>query len=439
MRVLTVVGRCLAALFGLSLLCIVLLAAFFNPNAYRRELQDWVSAQTGLSFTLDGDIGWHPGPQLELTLPAMRLEANPESNTTPQTFAAWQQARLSVSLWSLLTGKLVFGEFELHGLQLNLQRHATGGNNWEALLHRLMQDDQPGRFRFSRLDRMQIQDAELRLDDQRNQRRSTLQIQRLETSNVQVAHPIDVSMQLRITTHAGLQSLDMPLVLTTQLEAAPAQQQLRLRNLRSSGQLSSAGVISELVTHALPWTLALDQMQWQGAAGTLSVESLHASLGGAQLTGGLTLEQLNTTRPQLAATAQMTVPQLREWLQTLNLPVAATRDPGVLHMLRMEVQASGDAQALLLKVPDLQLDQTRMSGLATLTFTDPSRYGVTLHADQLNLDRYLPRLMSGGAAAASPVPLDWLRSWHLQGTLRIDQARLQGIEARQLILNLDTE
>jgi uncharacterized protein involved in outer membrane biogenesis len=93
-RVLIVAGRWLAAVLGLSVLCIVLALGFFNPNARRDDIEAWVTEQTGRSFTLDGELGWQLWPHPAVTLPHIRLGLRPapKKQAMPSAVCQWQQA-----------------------------------------------------------------------------------------------------------------------------------------------------------------------------------------------------------------------------------------------------------------------------------------------------------------------------------------------------------
>lgn len=447
MRVLTIAGRILAAVLGLSVLCIVLLLAFFNPNAYRSEIEAWVSQQTGLRFTLDGELGWHLGSSLQLSLPHTLLADAPAGDIRipGSGFAEWQQARVAVRLWPLLAGHLIIDAVEVQGLRLMLKRDAQGRGNWQDLLQRFSSNEgASGRVTFERLEHLQLQDSEVQFEDATTQRHSTLQLSKVQAQSVRFDQAIALHLQGRALTHTDAQSIDMPFQLDTQLQANAALDQVHVYQLQLSGSLTAQGVAGDQGLHALPLAIHMPQAEWNGVSQRLHTDALTLTVGTAQASAQITMVSLQDL--QLDATLQVTVPQLREWAQSVGVVVPATRDATVLQSLQAQLHAWGDTQAMQVKVTSLQLDQTQASGIATLVFADTPRYTLALQADQLNLDHYLPveqrsamrpSRRAATPSSASPVPIEWLRSLHVQGSLRIDQAQFQGLHARRLQIDLE--
>ncbi len=62
MRTLTKALRGLAAVLGLSVLCIVLALVFFNPNRQHDRILAWADAQTGQHLTVNGEFDWQLWP-----------------------------------------------------------------------------------------------------------------------------------------------------------------------------------------------------------------------------------------------------------------------------------------------------------------------------------------------------------------------------------------
>ncbi len=451
MRVLIIAGRWLAAVLGLSVLCIVLALVFFNPNARRDEFEAWISEQTGRSFTLEGELGWQVWPLLTVTLPHTRLGGAPGTRDATLPFAEWQQASLSVRLWPLVQGRLEFGAVQLRGLRVRLQRTAEGRNNWQDLLQLLTEDRPPGRFKFMSLDGLQVDDAEISLDDAATRRLTTLRVVSLQTSGMAFDRPIGVTLKAHASTQARAdnrvvdsnlfsQSMDLPFTLVVQVQADAALQRWQVDNLQFAAQMTATGVLSGAGTiNALPVTLRLRHAVWQ-VAQQQQLNALQVAVGDAQLvTDQVQLTQLDTT-PQLVTTLQFKVAGLRQWLQGLGVEMPATRDANALQQLSAQWQVTGSMQDLRVRVPELLLDQSHFTGEVRMQRTgDAFHYAFDLHADQVDLDRYLPVTPPAGRdqPAFEPVPIEWLLSLHARGLLHIDRVHWQAIRAQQLTITLD--
>ncbi|MGC3981832.1 MAG: AsmA family protein [Steroidobacteraceae bacterium] len=444
-RALKIIVWIAVAALGLSVVCIVLLVRFFNPNDYKAQIEQWVEQQTGRNFTLDGDLQWRVWPSVALTLPPARLAASPnwlKQGATDGDFAEWQRASLSVRVWPLLQRRLEFGVLSLRGLRLRLQRDAQGDANWQDLLQLLTAEDQPSRWQFERLAGVELEDVDLQFDDQLGARRSRLQLSFLQSDAVRYAQPITLRLQGVLHTETPADSLELPFKLQVLGQTDAALQQVQLHNLQGSAEVSGMGLSGAIAMQHLPLSIEVADLTWW-AAGQLQAKSLVLRAADAQLAGEFDITQLNAT-PQLGASMQVSLPQLRTWLQALSIVVPATRDATALQSLQASLRVTGTAQNLQLQLPLLQLDQTRFTGEGSWQLHDSEpRYAFNLHADQLNLDRYLPagsakaKSTISAAGATTPLPVAWLRSLHAQGQLQIDQAQLQGIRARNLTLDLD--
>lgn len=456
-RVLIIAGRWLVAVLGLSVLCIVLALGFFNPNARRDDIEAWVSEQTGRSFTLGGELGWQVWQPLAVTLPHIRLAeapGTPKTGDALQPFAEWQRARFSLRLWPLIRGRLELGAVQVSGLRLRLQRDVSGRDNWQDLLQWLDSDQSPSRFKFSHLDQLQIDDAQITFDDVAAHRKTLLRIESLNTTAVAFNRPIEIVLKAQASTQVGAdthastdtlnsQAIELPFTLALQIQTDELRQRWQLDDIQVVAHLTATGVLGDTTINALPMTLRLQQAAWQ-AGQPLVLTELGAAIGEVQLALQLTMNEgrltTTTATPQVSAAVQVAVPNLRQWLQRLTIEVPMTRDATVLQRLAAQLQIAGSAQDLRLQLNSLQLDQTRLSGEARVQHIDATpRYFAELHADRLDLDRYLPvaTAVKREPRSASPVPIDWLRTLHTQGQLRIDQARWQAIRAQQLTITLD--
>src|SRR5882757_2633734 len=126
-----------AALVGLLLICIALFAWFFNPNHYKSELEGWVKAQTGRTFTLQGELDLKLFPTVALTAPHFVLGDAPQFGTQPLLQA--QRVAVRLQLLPLLQGQVSFGEMVLEGVQVHLVRTPSGETNWQDFVQQLTQ------------------------------------------------------------------------------------------------------------------------------------------------------------------------------------------------------------------------------------------------------------------------------------------------------------
>jgi len=95
----------------------------------------------------------------------------------------------------------------------------------------------------------------------------------------------------------------------------------------------------------------------------------------------------------------------------------------------------------------LTLDQTTLQGNASLQQGEKMVVRFDLQGDQLNLDRYLPKEVSGGvvdpvagsAAGVVQLPVQFLRQLDLLGDIRLDQFKVSGAQATAVAFQLKAQ
>ena len=120
----------LYSLLGLAVVAgagLALAVFLIDPNDYRPQLERLVADKTRLQLRLQGDIGWSLAP---LGLEVNQLDARLDD----EDFLKIDRLVARVGLLSLLKMQPAVHSFVLHGLDLNLERDASGSGNWERIL-----------------------------------------------------------------------------------------------------------------------------------------------------------------------------------------------------------------------------------------------------------------------------------------------------------------
>jgi uncharacterized protein involved in outer membrane biogenesis len=120
-------GAALAALIA----ALVLFSIFFDWNTMRAPLARLISAKTGETASIAGDVrvhlwSWNPS----LSVAGLRLE-NPASPDPGEVFAV-RRILVQLSLPRLLIGQVVLPRVELDAPHLDLERDASGRANWQG-------------------------------------------------------------------------------------------------------------------------------------------------------------------------------------------------------------------------------------------------------------------------------------------------------------------
>lgn len=112
------------------LVLFVLTATFFDWNLARGPIARMITAKTGRSASIDGDIKvhlWSWSPTVDIG--GLKI-GNPDWAKQPLMFGA-EEISVSASLGRLLRGQLVLPKVEIVAPQVNLQRDKTGRASWE--------------------------------------------------------------------------------------------------------------------------------------------------------------------------------------------------------------------------------------------------------------------------------------------------------------------
>src|SRR5882762_1839124 len=113
MRILKVATWALAGILALLVLCIALVALFFNPNDYKAQIERLVADKTGRQFTLAGNLKLSVFPWLAVELGPATLGNAPGFGEMPMM--AIEHARLGLRVWPLLHGRFEIGDVRLDG------------------------------------------------------------------------------------------------------------------------------------------------------------------------------------------------------------------------------------------------------------------------------------------------------------------------------------
>ena len=115
---------------GVLLLILVVVVTFFDWNLARGPIARMITAKTGRSASIDGNLRvhlWSMTPTVDVE--KLRL-GNPNWAKKPLMFGA-DRIDVSVSLGRLLRGQIVIPKLEVISPQVDLERDAQGRASWE--------------------------------------------------------------------------------------------------------------------------------------------------------------------------------------------------------------------------------------------------------------------------------------------------------------------
>jgi AsmA protein len=379
----------IAVLFLLALGALAVLWWWIDPDDWRREIEARASTAIGRPVKLTGALRWQLGERIIIHSDGGEIANAAGFDAEP--LARWSHLQFDIAARPLLDRQVKIGSIRIDGLQLELQRNDRGDVNWN--LHSPAAGKQsgsaPGRSVAMRIGVVELHDAALRYRD--------------------AASGADWHAT-KIAARA-----DLPADL-----AAQAQE---FRNLQLSGSVAggplAGSVPFELQAPALSWSpqqIALPQFSVRGALATAQ--------GSVMVKPG--------TAPEFNAALSMQAPSLRDLLATVSIKLPAMRDDTALGRFELGASVQHSSGATRADELSVVLDDTHLTGSLSLPRLDPLALRFDLTADRMDLDRY----REPGKSKPMELPLAWLKQLDARGTLRIREARVEGVVAKDLRLDV---
>jgi AsmA protein len=377
----------LVALFVGAILVLTLIV---DPNSYRDEIEGAVRQATARDFRLQGniDIAWFPWLALEAGPAEL---GNPDGFPTGPPLLKWNRANVGIRALPLLRRELIVDRVRLQGLEAHLRVAADGRKNWERLL-----DDQgeargaaTGAPSIPRNAGIEIRDGALEYSDARTGRRVGISDWTLDVGAFDPGEPVALRTEFRYR--------DVPIV-------------LREDDLTVD--------LDPLRVDAPAWTLQIGEARLDGALrSTDRLETIEGSVRGS-------------------------VPSLRALLVAFGLSAPRTRDAAAIGALRLTGSWRYDDGALSVKPLELSLDETALRGTLSRSAPDDANtdglWLFELSGDRIDLDRYRE---PEEAAESKPfeLPVEQLKAANVRGTITFANARLAGMDAKDVKLSVSTD
>jgi len=439
----------LLSLGGLAaILTVVVIAVLFfvDPNDYRAQINNQVQQTTGRELQI-GDIDLSLFPWIGVQLSDVTL-GNAEGFEGP--FAQLSKVDVKVKLLPLLRKEVEIAQVVLNGLALNLAKNPQGVGNWEDLTAApetapaeatpapTEETTQPPAIAALTIGGLAINDAQVAWDDQQTGARQQLTQLNLHSGPITLGEPFDIDFS--VTASSSEPAISGKLDLQTRITLELEQQRYQLSNLRLNIQLDSKQLLPvSPLDIAIRGDLDVDLAQQQLTLQPLQIDTLGVTVK-AQARG----EQI-IDAPRFNAQLETNQIDGRKLLQQLNIPLE-TADPEVLKAIVLQLQLAASTESFELKNLALQLDQSQLTGNATVeNFTQPV-IRFTLALDQLDADRYLPPPAPEAAPVATtdtpttdeplPIPVEMLRGLDVAGGLSVEKLKLMNLQLADIQLGL---
>ncbi len=124
---------------------------------------------------------------------------------------------------------------------------------------------------------------------------------------------------------------------------------------------------------------------------------------------------------------------IKNWIEHLGLPAPEMKDEKALTNAGGKFNFSWDGKILKLENIDAELDDSQISGRVEIPIKSDA-YRFDLQVRNLNTERYLAKSPQGDTFY--PVPLTFLKKWHADGVLQVENIQFNGIKADTLKVNV---
>lgn len=401
----------LGGLLALIIVVVAVIAATFDPNAYKPQLIELVQQKKQRTLAIPGRIKLSFFPSLGAELGALSI-SEPRSKTT---FASVESARVSLALLPLLRKQFVVDRIQVDGLRAKLRRTKDGRTNIDDLLGK-PQPAQPKpaeetdtQFDIGGVD---VRNALLGFDDEREGKRYEIAIAKLHTGRIAPGTPGEIELKAHVK--ASQPALDADIDLKGGYLLDMQGQRYAFNDLKAelNGTLDKA-----------PIGLALDVPQ-------LNVDK--------NVTAKKIEARLKQTQGARTINARLTLPSFTGTRQALRAELTLALD-GKQGDSAIQAAANGtlvanlDARNAALDLSG-KLDQSGFTAKLWLDKFSPLVLRFDVALDQLNVDRYRTPgpAAAKGTPAEAPIDLTALKNLNASGTLRVGALQAAGLKATNL-------
>ncbi|MCG5515308.1 MULTISPECIES: AsmA family protein [unclassified Ectothiorhodospira] len=452
------IKRGLLALFGLLVLFVVLvgfLLVTVDPNDYKDRISEVVEEQTGRTLVISGDIGLSVFPRLGLELGEATL-SNAEGFEEAH-FARVGEVDVAVALLPLLRRELQVQQVRLEGLELNLARDADGRANWDDLVDAEAIAEQPEGeaspvtrsgddsavpefLRGLDVAGIQVRDARLNWRDDQSGTRMSVDPFNLELGRLRLAEETTLKLSMR----TRMDDLETGVELQGLLLLDVSNQRYALR--RMVAQLDATGDALPAPIEARVEADLIADLRNDLA----KVERLTVNAFDTQFTGLVEVAELST-EPRIHGELRSGRFSPRRMMETLAIEPPETANPDVLTNAAMDLALTLQGNVLDLTQLIVTLDDSTLTGQATVKNLASPDVSMAMQLDRINLDHYLPPTAdpdgNGGGSDDTQardgwpdepleLPVDSLRELKVTGDLSVGNLTVAGLSLQDVNLEL---
>ena len=453
------------ALIGLIVIAALCLPLFIDPNDYKDKISQVVQEKTGRGLSIPGDI------KLDVSLIGLKTvfslgDVNLSSSKDfPETeFLSSKLIEINLALWPLIKNKeLKVNKILLEGVNVNLVRNEAGISNWEDLVgsgkekelpeQPVKPQDTPSKDTGKGLAGIDIGGILAKNINVTFTDKQVGRIVKLNNFNLDIGHlredqsfPFKANFEL-LMDDANLPPISATIDTSSNFTVYLDQKHFVIDGFNFKGLLKGDVIPSKELALELSADMDIDLQNEK-----IDVKKLAVKQGDLQIETVLSLVGL--ADPRINGT--ITIPEFspRTQAESLGFPLQL-EDPNSLTKMSAGIDFSMDLPQIQLKKINLNLDNTSINGTASVKDFQQPAFDLTLHINELDIDRYkMKKTTEPAEEAAQPaggktpapqletagkdqdiIPVEQLRGLTFNSDIKVDKFKA----AKMNISNIDVK
>ncbi|MCF8052995.1 MAG: AsmA family protein [Desulfobacterales bacterium] len=416
MKALKWIGIAVGGLIVLIVAALLIIPMFVDLNDYKPQIEQQVTAMTGRSFSIGGDIDLSLFPWAGVALSDIRL-GNPPGFDEKQ-MAGLEAFEVRVKLFPLIFRDIQVKRFVVQRPRIVLIRQKDGSANWEGFGGAEKSGAGPAKEKTPTampseteaslpietltVGEFAVTDGSVRYVDRGTGSEHTVSDLTLRLTDVSLDRPV-------------------PLVFSAQVDGKP---------------ISLEGTVGPVGR--------------QPGKGDLGFDLIAKALGQLEVTAAGKVSNA-ASKPQVDVTVSVSPFSPRKLVSAMGQPFPLeTKDPGVLKKVSMKAGVRGGPESISLVDGILTIDDSTAKFSAQVSEFEKPKASFDMQLDRIDLDRYLPagkeekaekkeKAPTTGKEKKEKTDYEPLRRLVLDGKARIGELKAAGVKMKDVRLTVSAK
>ena len=436
-RLLKILLLVIAGIVGIIVIAAVSLTLFFDPNDFRDRISAGVKERTGRDLEISGDISLSVFPWLAVEIG--RTELGNAEGFGSEDFLSFEEASLSVRIMPLIVRQQIeVGTASLDGLTVNLEVAGNGATNWDDLAESSEapagdpDDGGSGPAGFD-VANISVTNANVNYSDAAAGSAYSISDLSFETGRIATNTPINMRAEFDFDSTPGELGGHLAFRGTTTMSDGAKQ--------ISTEGINVSGTLRGIVAGETDFNFDSRAMQIDTEAQSINAGEMDLTVLGISMAANVEPFSYAGT-PQPVADIRVANFSLKELMQSLDIDPPLTADPSALESVSFSAKARVGTNDIALGSMSLELDESMMTGEMSLPMTTNGSLGFDLEVDSITLDGYMAPADESVSSASDEssdveIPADLIRTLNVNGSFRIKQAFLTGMEFTNMELGVN--